>query len=254
MNSSDSVSKDIIQSVVTHYRNNVLFGIFLYPYIRADTLMKLTLDGDIGILPCLLSYLRNICTSIYDSLKKLKASEQTTTTDDYLTQQIFFWNKDTAESLPWISILFLKYFLEKTLKWDWLDAANFIPHIQERTIEIRNPHNLRDNSTIRILKDGKTAILRQNSKRMFEFRISETDAMISFEIKTPLKRINTVNNQFLEKSKKHLLILISELREQAQFSQLLGTFEFFYNDERFRNALIRMDLKPLTKIDYMLDH
>jgi inhibitor of KinA sporulation pathway (predicted exonuclease) len=99
-----------------------------------------------------------------------------------------------------MSILFLKYFLKKTFNWDWIDEANFISDVQERTIEIRNSHNPEVNTTIRIINDGKMAILRQNSKKMFEFRISETDAMISFEIKTPLKRIDTVNSQFLEKS------------------------------------------------------
>ncbi len=251
MNSPNSTPEDIIQSVVTHYRNNVLFGIFLYPYIREDTLMKLTSAGDIKILPYLHTYLRNTCRNIHEFLRKLETSKHTTT-DEYLSQQIFFWNKDTTEPLPWICILFLKHFLEKTLKWDWLNDANFIPDIRERTIEIRNPYNPKDNSAIRILEDGKIAILRQNSKRMFEFLVSETDKRFSFEVKSSRKRIDLIKDSidisFVHTSKEQLLVLLTRIRYQVFPSS--DTYHILHQDERFKKALQRMKLKPLNEPDF----
>jgi hypothetical protein len=55
-------------------------------------------------------------------------------------------------------------------------------------------------------------------------------------------------------AEKHLLVLLTKVREQSRFSQLTGAFDIFYNDERFRNALERMDLKPLTKMNSLVDH
>ncbi len=49
MNCSEDASGDLIQSIVNHYRTNIFFGIFLYPFIKEETLMALTPGWDIKV-------------------------------------------------------------------------------------------------------------------------------------------------------------------------------------------------------------
>lgn len=163
-----------------------------------------------------------------------------------MVREIFFWNNDNAEQLPFISILSLKYFLKKTLRWDCIFDASFIPNFHEKMIEIRNPQNPKDNSVITIIEGGTKAVLRQNSKWMFEFRISETETILNFGVTTPSKRINFVNSDFVDYVQEELLMLLTKLR---QFSSLNTTFDIFYRDERFKKALISMNLKPITRLE-----
>jgi hypothetical protein len=250
MNCSEDASGDLIQSIVKHYRTNIFFGIFLYPLIKEETLMALTPGWDFKIIADMHTYLQNICQSLDESLKSLKTGPRTTT-DGFVVQEIFFWIKDDAEQLPFISILSLKYFLKKTLRWDWIFDASFILNIQEKTIEIINPQNPKDNSLITFNENEKRAVLRQNGKQLFEFRISETDSLISFEIKTSSKRIKFIDSHFVDDVREYLLILLTKLREQSQLNVI---FDIFYQDERFKKALERMDLKPITKLDTLLDY
>ncbi len=105
---------------------------------------------DLGI------YLKDICKSLDKFLRSLKTSPLTTS-DGYVLQQIFFLIKDGPEPLPYVSKLFLIYFLKKTFKWNWIDEAKFIPDAKEKTIEIRNSHNPKDNCIITSIKDEKRA-------------------------------------------------------------------------------------------------
>jgi len=247
MNDIEDSPSDLILSIVKQYENNLFFSIFLYPFIKEETIPALTRGWDTKIFLDLYIYLRDICKALYKSLRSLKTAPLTTY-DGYVIQQIFFLIKDDAEPLPEVSKLFLRYFLKKTLKWNWIDDVNIIPDVIEKTVEIRNPHNTEDNCVITIIDDGRRAILRQNSKKMFEFRISEIDSLISFEIKTPLKRIDSINSIFVDEAREHLLILLTKLRE---ISPLFSMFEIFYQDERFKQALEQMDLKPITKLDML---
>ena len=249
-NDNAGPSLDLIQSIVLNHKNNVFFTIFLYPFIKEETILALASGWNTEIFLDLHIYLRDICKGLDKSLRLLKTAPHTTS-DGYVLQQIFFLIKDDAEPLPYVSELFLRYFLRKTFNWNWIDEAKFIPHIKEKTVEIRNPRNANDNCMITIREDEKMGILRRSGIKLFEFLISEADSMISFEIKTPRKRIDSVNFSFVYEARERLLILLTKLREQ---SKLLGTVDIFYKDERLKNTLESMDLKPLIKFDSLIDH
>ncbi len=132
--------------------------------------------------------------------------------------------------------------------WDWLDYANFIPNIQEKIIEIRNPYDPQDNSAIRISEDGKKAILRQGSEKMLEFIVTETDKDFSFEVKTSRRRIDSIDHDLVSDAEEQLLILLTKLRQQV--SPLIDTYKILYQDNRFKKALKSMNLKPLDRPEF----
>ncbi len=104
LNTFDIPYDDLVLYLLKNYKNNILFTTFLYPFITYETLLKA--DWDSAFFSIVVSYLRDICKVIINSVDSL--GKMCFTTDDgYLSKQVFIWHNNP-------SITILKIFLIKT--------------------------------------------------------------------------------------------------------------------------------------------
>ena len=104
-----------------------------------------------------------------------------------------------------------------------------MPHI----IEILDSTNSKRYS-IFILKDEKKAVLRQNSKELYNFSVKDNGSFLSIDARTNKKNIYIVEMPFYHKFREHLLIFLLKLR--TQISSLHPSFSILNEDENYRKA------------------
>jgi hypothetical protein len=247
LNTFDNSKEDLIFSLLRNYGNNILFSLFLYPFIKEQTLKALRVGWDSDIFFNISLYLRDVCKDIVESIRSLRTMNFTTT-DGYIIKQVFICSTNTDSSLQTSSTLVLQHFLNKILKWDWVFKSTVIPKIDENVIEISDPYNPKNNSRITLLNDEKKAVLRQNSTKLYEFSITVNDSSLILGAKTKIKRIDSLSLSFVNRCREHLLIFLTKTREKSPYNV---TFDILNQDENLKKALEHMDLKPMVKDDFL---
>ncbi len=88
--------EDLILSLEKNYENNVLYTLYLYPFINEQTLLDV--KGDSAVFSNIAMYLRNVCNDIVDSVRDLR-NMAFTTPDGYMLEQVLVWYNDPVNNL-----------------------------------------------------------------------------------------------------------------------------------------------------------
>jgi hypothetical protein len=233
LNTFDVTHDHLILSLLIDYKENILFSLFLYPFLNERTLIGFI--GDSGIFSIIALYLRDICMVIVEFIRY---SENThfTTTDGYIVEQVFIWpNRLSKDSTVNFSDVNLRNFLKTYLKWDWIKDAKIIPKFDENRIDIIYPPDSLKNSYISIVQGENKAVLRQQWKEIHKFSIEPNESFLSIEMKTDRKRIDSLEIPFILGCKEHLLTFLTKLR--TQITRYNPSFDILSNDENFKKAL-----------------
>src|SRR5215208_6723243 len=146
---------EIIKGILENYGNNILFKLFVYPYIKRDTLLQLK---DSRLLSQVSLFLYECCKEIEHALGLIN-----NTKSRYLTEEIFTWQR-IPESKYEINSLY--EFLKRKFNLDWLDKAKDIKKIGNALLI-----SYKSNSILIELDDNRTkATLKINRQQQnFEF-------------------------------------------------------------------------------------
>jgi hypothetical protein len=143
----------IIKSVLQNYSDNIIFTIFLDPYINRDTLLQIQSTSRISRI-C--SYLYECCEATERAIKSINRS-----LSGHLVEQVFLW-----QDVPGVDNHRLIDFLKQKFDVDWLEKAELTKSDDHNAIRISY-----GNKSIMIkLNDKKDkAILTINRKKKYEF-------------------------------------------------------------------------------------
>ncbi len=236
MNSYDITYDDLILYLLKNYQENILFTLFLYPFIKKQTLLEN--DWDTPFFSIVSSYLKDISKTIITYVKSIKS--MSTSTDGYYNIHLLDWpNSSTKIDIPISHYSNLRYFLKKTLDWYWIDIAKIIPKVNENSIEIIDKYNPENKYNIHIIKDEKKAILRQYGKWLWEFSVIDNGSFLTMEAKTDRKSEDIINVPFVESCKRHLLNFLTSLKTNVipSSSYTNQSFETLTKDEKYQKAL-----------------
>jgi hypothetical protein len=216
------MSDQIIKAMLKNYGINRLFELFIYPYIKQNTLLQLE---DSRLLSQLSLFLYECFKEIEHALYLIN-----NTKSGYLTEEIFAWQR-IPDSMFEINSLF--NFLKRKFNLNWLDEAKEIK-------KIKNDKGLlisyKSNSIHIELDDNKTkAILKINRQKKFEFVVNlwTTD---SFVISAPVVPIK-------EYAANSLLLTVRQLIPSFIFNLVSNAvpassaFQTLSKDEKFLQIL-----------------
>lgn len=235
-NTKNVSNDDLVFYLLINYPKNMIFEIFLYPFLKKQTLIEA--NHDTSIFSIVYSYLKNICKAIVDYLKSLRA--MSTSSDGYYNIHLFDWPiSPTKLDFPISHYSNLRYFLKNTLKWSWIEEAKIKPNVNENAIEITDASHPENKCYIRIMKDDKKAILRQGRTKC-EFTVIDNDTFLTIEAKTDRKGIDIVEVPFVEICKRHLINFLTSLKTdifQSNDDYRNPVFEILSKDENYKKAL-----------------
>jgi hypothetical protein len=158
---------NLIMSLLKNYKNNALYTLYLYPFIKEQTLLDV--KGDSAVFSNIAMYLRNVCNVIVDSVRGLR-SMVFTTPDGYLIDQVFVWFNDPSNNLnPNFSAVNLRYFLKKAFNWTWIDKAKITTKVDENLIEIMIPSILKISAIYQFTRMTEEQSLGKAGKRYLNF-------------------------------------------------------------------------------------
>ena len=130
---------DVIKGILKYYSNNALFQLFVYPYIKQDTLQRLSSFRSLSLLS---SFLYDCCRELEDAIRAFNTTKNQYTTEGYLDwQSISDDNHNTKR---------LYDFLKRELNLEWIDQAK---------LKIGN------GNTLKIFYNGKSVLIRLNGTR-----------------------------------------------------------------------------------------
>lgn len=151
---NETLQFEITKNLLLKYKDHILFGFFLFPYIERETLAKMV-DSDIFYK--IFQYLHDCCKQFEETLQNIK---QTYNQDEgNLTSQLFVWqnipdvNRETES---------LRAFLINELKWHWANRAEIKKTEDGNGITISNGLKL---ALISMDKIRKKAILSFRGKK-----------------------------------------------------------------------------------------
>jgi hypothetical protein len=196
LNTFDISDDDPVSHLLKNYPENQLFAIFLYPFINKQTLIET--DWDTSFFSIVSSYLKDISKTIVTCVKSVKG--MSTSDDGYYNIHLLDWPINSSSNLdvPTSRYSNLRYFLKKTLKWDWIYKAEIHLKLDDSVIEIKDTANPENKPYIRIVKDEKKAILRQKDTKLYEFIVVDNDSFWTLEAKDDRKSIDVVDASFVE--------------------------------------------------------
>ena len=123
-------------------------------------------DWDTFFFSIVSSYLKDISKTIVTSVKSVKS--MSTSDDGYYNIHLLDWPTSSSNlDIPISRYSNLRYFLKKTLKWDWIEEAEINPKVNEMIIEIVDKFNPENKYHIYCYKRRKKAILRQKRKHRY---------------------------------------------------------------------------------------
>jgi hypothetical protein len=168
-----------------------------------------------------------------------------TTPDGYLIEQVFVWPTNSKGPRLDFSSVNLRYFLKRTLKWDWINDARITPRFNDNVVDITCPPNPQKTSTISIRRDTNKAVLRQQGQKMYEFSINPNDLFLSIEAKTDRTGIDFMETPFVNRCKELLIAFLTRLR--TQITRHNPSFDILDKDEVFKKALNFVDRETKLK-------
>lgn len=213
---------DIAKALLLNYNNHILWGFFLFPYIKRETLSKPEIDS--SIFSEIFSYLHECCKQLEEMIFNIKHIGNQS--NGYLTRQLFVW-----ENIPQIANdrENLRNFLIQKLGWDWLDRAVFEkPDASCMTVSY-------ESRSILIKRDGTLSF---RGRKKYEFVIRElvngqlaVDIVLSEPIQLIHMKIFLIS--YVTRLPKFIISLISHYNP----NHLSPTMEILRQDERFIQVL-----------------
>jgi hypothetical protein len=142
----------IIKSILQNYSDNIIFKIFLDPYIKRNTVLQIKATLRISKI-C--SYLHECCKATERAIESINHS-----LSGHLVEQVFMW-----QDVPGVDNHRLIDFLKQKFDVDWLEKAEIIKSDDRNTIRIS-----RGNKSIVIkLNDEKDKAILIINRKEYEF-------------------------------------------------------------------------------------
>ncbi len=232
---------ELIIPLLHRYDSNVLFTLFLYPFINKNTLLKIE---DNVVFSIIYAYLKNVCSAINNFVKSSNDLVCATDKDDgCLLKRLFMWPRysnplSTPESISFYDDD-LRNHLKMTLKWDWIDKAKFIPNYDKNVVDIIKPNEPEEIIRLSINEQDGKAILMMNDSNLDEFIITTNTLFLSIDTKTKEKKSEYFLNLIMNKCEEYVPIFLHNLRSKV--TPNLQSFELLSKDENFVKALEDMD-------------
>jgi hypothetical protein len=146
----------LLKNVLQNHSDNIIFKIFLDPYIKRDTLLQIESTSRISKI-C--SYLHECCEATERTLESINKNRI-----GYVVEQVFLW-----QDVPGVDNHRLIDFLKREFNVNWLVNPEIIKFSDGKTIKISHGSK----SILIKLKDNEDkAILTINRKNVYEFTFS----------------------------------------------------------------------------------
>ena len=228
---------NIIKGILRNYGDNILFQLFLYPYINQDTLLQIT---NTALLSKISLFLYECCKRIEDALRLINNKRSR-----YAVEQVFIWQDVPSKNYENNKLL---EFLKRKFNLDWIDHAEIEKIENDNKLRI----SYKANSILIILDDKKTkAILKiKNREIKYEF-IVKAYKHSWFSIEAPVRPI--------EESAVHSLLLNTQQRVPGFIFDLASNavsgssnFQILSQDERFIQSLEKTKIMFNVKSNELL--
>jgi hypothetical protein len=230
----------IIIPLLQNYDSNVLFTLFLYPFISHKTLLKI---NDEIVFSIIYKYLKDVCNTINNFIKSLNSLIYTAGNNEYILNRLFMWPRDSIPLSSPESISFyaddLRNYLKITFNWEWIEKARLIPNYNQNVIDIIKPNEPDEIIRISINEKDNESILRINNTKIDEFVITTHDLFLSIDTKTRERKIDFFVNLIVNKCNEYVPTFLLNLRSQVHPN--LQSYELLSKDENFKRALKDMD-------------
>jgi hypothetical protein len=226
----------IIKGILRNYGDNILFQLFLYPYINQDTLLQIR---DTALLSKISLFLYECCKEIEHALGLINNARSR-----YSVEQVFIWQYVPAKDYDTNN---LREFLKRTFDLDWVHRAGIEKIENDNSLRI----SYKANSILITLNDTRTkAILKINRKNKYEF-IVKAYSPNWYSIEAPVMPI--------EEYAIHSLLLGTQQRVPALIFNLASNavsgssyFQILSQDEQFIQSLEKTNTKFNVKLNEIL--
>lgn len=222
---NENLPDNTVKSLLLNHKDHVLFGFFLFPYIKEETILQIR---DSAILSRIFSYLHQCCKQIEDMIYAINHTYNQK--NGYLTDQLFIWDNIAKEDQDTQQ---LRNFLKQKFKWNWLDSAEIKKTEDRNGITISYELN---SMLISIDKKNRKATLSFRGRKKYEFIIRKSIDQFIVEVPTIPLELHYILN-FLISNQRHIPeFVVSLISNYAPYS-LAPTFKILGQDERFTEAL-----------------
>jgi hypothetical protein len=226
----------ITKGILRNYGDNILFQLFLYPYINQDTLLQIR---DTALLSRISLFLYECCKEIEYALGLINNSRSR-----YSVEQVFIWQYVPAKDYDTNN---LREFLKRTFNLDWVHRAGIEKIENDNSLRI----SYKANSILITLNDTRTkAILKINRKNKYEF-IVKAYHHEWYSIEAPVMPIEEyVTHSLLLGTQQRVPALIFNLASNAVSGS--SYFQILSQDEQFIQSLEKTNTKFNVKSNEIL--
>jgi hypothetical protein len=220
------MSDSTFRAILKNYGENILFQLFLYPYLSRETLLAMQ---DSSLLQRIYLYLQQCCIEIGNTAWSL----------DNIGEGIFFWQHVPGNDLE-TSILL--DFLEKTHNLPWVKRASLTKSDDNNSLWIRIGT---DYVSIKLDKDKKTATMEikegVKQKEEYPLIVKEIELLKGKKPKPKFWRIIVPTSVsysariLLVRTQQKIPSLLFDLASEVV--QGLSDFETLRRDEKFMQSL-----------------
>jgi hypothetical protein len=241
INIVDGFYDDITIPLIKNYGSNILFTIFLYPYISQRILLGLSNEKNNTIIFfTIFPYLKNVCNTVINSLKSLNTLIYTSDDNGYLLDRLFIWPLDSVSpsKIPFENKK-LRNFLKSTLNWNWIDTAKITPKYNDNIVDIIDPSDNQKLIQIYISQKEKKAVLRQNGQKKCEFIVTPNEIFLSIDIKTTERKIDFFIKFLVNKCDDHLTSFIINISYQIDHNSQI--YKLLLKDKNYARAITELN-------------
>ena len=160
---NENLPFEIVKSLLSNYSDHILFGFFLFPYIKQETLSKEKIDS--ARFSQIFSYLHDCCKRLEDMFFKINHTSNQK--NGYLIDSVFIWENVPREDYDRES---LRNFLKKKSEWGWVEKAEIKKTPDGNSVEVS--YELK-RILISIDKKRRKAILSFKGRKEYEFVVRE---------------------------------------------------------------------------------
>jgi len=184
LNNLDSIMEfELIYSLLENYGSNALLEIYLYPFIKRNTIIGLK-DDHLSSL--VFEYLKSVCNTIVSSQKDIESLIYQVDDDNRILQELFRWPKEIEyESIIPFDPQVLRNYLIFKYDWTWINNAMITPNYHDNAVLIYDDNNPRNKIRIVIDIFQHKAYLRDRAKTIDGFCIGkQSDLFLSINAPT----------------------------------------------------------------------
>jgi hypothetical protein len=227
---------NIIKGILRNYGDNILFQLFLYPYINQDTLLQIR---DTALLSKISLFLYECCKEIEYALGLINNKRSR-----YAVEQVFIWQYVPAKNYDTNN---LREFLKRTFNLEWILRAEIEKIENNNSLRI----SYKANSILITLNNARTkAILKINRENKYKF-IVKAYSPNWFSIEAPVMPIEEhAAHSLLLSTQQRVLGLIFNLASNAVSGS--SYFQILSQDEQFVRSLEKTNTKFNVKSNEIL--